>query len=220
MKKLFIETRLKNIKIDFSPLDNLIKNKKPKSISLAATIQYLDLIPKIKKYLESKKINVVLKQGAFYKAQVLGCNSNAFDKKADLLLLITDGKFHAINNAIQLQKEIFIFTPNKNSIEKITQEEIKKEIEKIKLKKNKFLNSNTVGLLVSSKHGQHYDNIENIKNKIKQLKKQVYVFQSNNINTDEFENFPQIKIWINTACPGIQRDNNKIINLKDILEFI
>jgi len=220
MKKLFIETRLKNIKLDFSSIDKLITDEKPKTISLSATIQYLDLIPEIKKYLESKKINVILKQGAFYKAQVLGCQSQAFDKNADILLLITDGKFHAINNAIQLEKEIFIFTPNKNSIGKITKKEIQQELEKIKLKKNKFLNSNTVGLLVSSKPGQHYNNIENIKNKIQKLKKQVYVFQSNNINTDEFENFPQIKIWINTACPGIQRDNNKIINLKDILEFI
>ncbi len=96
MKTLFIETKrkFKDSGINLKLLNTL----KGKTIALAATIQYIDLIPKIKSYLESKGKKVITKQGAYYEGHVLGCNSSALDKSADILLLITDGKFHAINN--------------------------------------------------------------------------------------------------------------------------
>lgn len=219
MEKIFIEARLKDKEVNLKAVDKLLDNlPKVKTISLAATIQYLDLVPILKDYLESKSRKVIIKKGAYYDSHVLGCQSQAFDKNADILLLITDGKFHAINNAIQLQKEIYIF--NLNSIEKIDQEEIKKELKKIEIKQKKFLISKTIGLLVSSKPGQSYNNVIPIKDKLEKSGKKVYLFESNNISIDEFENYPQIQIWVNTACPGIQRDNSNIVNLKDILEFI
>ena len=216
MKTLFIETKrkFKDSDINLSLLDNL----KGKTISLAATIQYIDLVPKVKQYLESKGKQVIIKQGAHHKAHVLGCNSSAFDKSADILLLITDGKFHAINNAIQLQKPIFVFSGK--TIEKITKKEINDHNKKTLTKKKKYLTADKVGLLVSSKHGQHIKNIKTIKKQIEKSDKKVYVFESDNINTSEFENFPQIKMWINTACFGLARDDMRIINLSDILEFL
>jgi diphthamide biosynthesis enzyme Dph1/Dph2-like protein len=213
---LYIETRKKfNLEeIDFSPLDKL----PGKTISLAATVQYLDIVPEVKKYLESKGKEVILKKGAFYDAHVLGCNSAAFDKNTDALLLITDGKFHAINNAIQLQKEIFVFTTR--ALEKISQEDLDAHKKKIRGKQTLFLSAKTVGLIISSKPGQNVKSVQVIKDKIKKLDKNVYVFEANNINIAEFENFPEIKIWVNTACYGLARDNIKIVNLQDILEFL
>ncbi|MAH49413.1 hypothetical protein CMI37_26560 [Candidatus Pacearchaeota archaeon] len=215
MKTLFIEARRKFPKnIDLSPLDKL----KGKKISLAATIQYLDLVPLVKKYLEKKSKKVIIKPGAAYKAHVLGCNSNAFDKKADTLLLLADGKFHAINNALQLDKELHIY--NTKNIEKITKQEINKIKQKTKAKQAKFLSYNIIGLLTSTKPGQHHKGIYNIKKKIQKLNKKAYIFQSNDINIAELENFPQIKIWVNTACPGLALDSSKIINLQDVAEFL
>ena len=79
------------------------------TISLAATVQYLDLVNPVKDYLEKQKRKVILKKGAYYNCHVLGCNPNAFDKKSEILLLLCDGTFHALNNAIQLNKEIYVF---------------------------------------------------------------------------------------------------------------
>jgi diphthamide biosynthesis enzyme Dph1/Dph2-like protein len=216
MKTLFIETKrkFKDSDIKLELLDEL----PGETISLAATIQYIDLIPKVKAYLESKNKKVIIKQGAYHKGHVLGCNSSAFDKSADTLLLLTDGKFHAINNAIQLQKEIFVFTTN--TLEKIEQREIDAHNKKTLTKQKKFLLADNIGLLVSSKHGQHKKAIHNIREQIEKQDKRVYVFESNNINTSEFENFPQIQMWVNTACFGLARDDMKIINLVDILEFL
>jgi len=216
MKTLLIETKRKfiNAEINLSLLDTL----QGKTISLAATIQYIDLVPKVKSYLESKGKKVIIKQGAHHKAHVLGCNSNALDKTADILLIITDGKFHAINNAIQLQKPITVF--NTKTLEEVTQQEVDTHNKKILAKQKKFLLSETVALILSTKHGQHHKQISKIKSKIQALNKKVYIFESNNISTSEFENFPQIKLWINTACYGLARDDPRIVNLADILQFL
>ncbi len=214
-KTLFIETRQKfeDKDINFSLLDKL----PGKTISLAATIQYLDLIPTIKKYLEKNQKKVILKKGAFYEAHVLGCNSNAFDSKSDTLLLLTDGKFHAINNAVQLQKEIYVF--NTKTLEKVSFEDIQKINNKRTAAIKKFLSSDRVGILVTTKPGQNYKQINQLKNKIEKLGKRVYIFESNNINIAEFENF-KIQIWVNTACFGLAMDNSNIVNFQDILQYI
>ncbi len=216
MKTLFIETRrkFKDTDINLKLLDSL----KGKTISLAATIQYIGLIPKVKSYLESKGKKVTIKKGAYHKGHVLGCNHSALDKSADTLLLITDGKFHAMNNAIQLQKEIYIFTTK--TLEKIEQKEIEAHNKKTLTKQKKFLTAKNIGLLVSTKHGQHQKAIHNIRQQIEKQNKKVYIFESDNINPTEFENFPQIQIWINTACFGLAQDDMRIINLSDILEFL
>jgi len=217
MKLLHLETRRKfPSNIDFSPLDKL----PGKTISLVATIQYLDLIPKIKNYLEKQGKKIIIKQGADYKAQVLGCNSRAIDKNADTILLLADGKFHALNNALQQNKEIYIF--NTHKLEKITKQEIQKHKNKTKAKISKFLSYDTIGLISSTKPGQKYPNIIGLKNKIEKLSegKKAYVFQTDNLNISELENFQDIKIWINTACPGLAMDSEKIVNLVDVKKFI
>ena len=216
MKTLFIETRKKfeDADIDFSLLDKL----PGKTVSLAATIQYIGLIPKVKEYLEANGKKVTIKKGAYYEGHVLGCNSSAFDNSAETLLMITDGKFHAMNNAIQLQKEIYVFTTH--TLEKIEQKEINAHNKRTETKKKKFLMANNIGLLVSTKYGQHQKAAETIAKKIEKSGKKVYLFEANNIDTNEFENFPQIQMWINTACFGLARDDMRIINLADILKLI
>ena len=216
MKPLYIEARkkFKDEDINLKLLDNL----KSKTVSLAATIQYIDLIPKIKSYLESLNKKVIIKQGACHKAHVLGCNSSALDKSAGTILIITDGKFHAINNAIQIQKEIYVF--DTKNLSKIKKEEIDQHNKNTLAKKKIFLSSNIVGILVSTKPRQKNNAINQIVKKIEEQNKRVYVFEADNINTNEFENFPQIKIWINTSCLGLARDDKRIINLTDISELL
>jgi len=216
MKTLFIEARrkFKDSETNLKLLDKL----PGKTISLAATIQYIGLIPKVKSYLESKGKRVVVKKGAYYDGHVLGCNSSAFDRSADVLVLISDGKFHAVNNAIQLQKEIYVFTGR--TLEKVSKKEVEEYNRKTKIKKIKFLSAGKVGLLVSTKQGQYLKSTATIKDKIAKLNKKVYVFEADNIDSSEFENFPQIEIWVNSACFGLASDDKRIINLADVLEFL
>jgi diphthamide biosynthesis enzyme Dph1/Dph2-like protein len=216
METLFIEARRK---FKDSDIDWGLLNKVPgRNVSLAATIQYIDLVPKAKAYLERLGKNVVVRKGAYYDGHVLGCNSSALDRDSESILVITDGTFHAINNAIQLQRPVYIFTTN--TLEKIEQRDIDIHNKKTLTKQKKFLMADNVGLLVSTKHGQNQKAIHKVKKNIEKTGKRAYVFESNNINIAEFENFPQIQIWVNTACFGIGRDDMRVINLADILEFL
>jgi len=216
MKIMHIEVRRK---FELKKIKLALLDKLPgKTVSLAATVQYLNLIPKIKKYLEEKGKKVIIKKGAYHKAHVLGCNASAFDKNSDILLLLADGKFHALNNALQLNKEIYIF--NTKTLEKVTKQEISKIKQKTKGKIKKFFAAERIGILISTKFGQHYKLTQELKKRIQKLGKKVYVFESDIINTAELENFPDIQIWVNTACPGIALDSPKIVNLNNVLEFL
>ena len=97
MKTLFIETRkkFKEDDLNFKLLDKLNGG----TIGLTATVQYLNLIPIVKSYLESRGKKVIVKMGAYYGGHVLGCNSSAFDKSADTFLMITDRKSTRLNSS-------------------------------------------------------------------------------------------------------------------------
>ncbi|HDK42150.1 MAG TPA: hypothetical protein ENG87_02120 [Candidatus Pacearchaeota archaeon] len=77
----------------------------------------------------------------------------------------------------------------------------------------RFLNANKVGVLISTKPGQ-----ENLKKAIglkKKLKKNSYLFITNNIDTREFENFG-LDSWVNTACPRLDMNDNSVVNMNKV----
>ncbi len=212
---LFVESRkfFDISKLQLERLDNLPDGQ----IGLAGTVQYLELLEIVKKYLENKGREVVIKQGAFYDGHVVGCQPQAFDNDCAVLLLLCDGKFHAMNNAIILKRGMFIF--NGEELLEIKDVEIDKYYKKLKNKQTKFLVNEKVGLLVSTKIGQRSLNYLNVKEKIESMGKKVYVFESDNIDINEFINFNDVKIFVNTSCFGLAMDDNSIINLADVVEF-
>lgn len=203
---LYIPAIQKNLNIQLSKSQIA---KLPKNLFLAYSIQYKPLALKIKKQLEANKIKIAKFQ------QVLGCTK--ISTKLPILLIST-GKFHAEN--LMLQSPI-IYTLENNKILKIS----KKEITKLKAKKKtalmKFLKADKIGILVSTKPGQ--ENLKQaikLKQKLEKQKnpKQAFIFISNNIDTNQFENF-DIDSWVNTACPGLAFDNLDIINIGELFRL-
>ena len=96
MEALFFEAR-KKIKLDkksFKPLEKL-----PEKIGLISTVQNLNLIPKIREYLESIGKKVFTEKGryALHEGQILGCDVIAAEKvkmKVDCFLMIGNDYFH------------------------------------------------------------------------------------------------------------------------------
>ena len=213
---LFIEARKKFDldEIDFSKLGGLPDGE----VSLAATVQYLDLIDPVKEYLESLGKKVSIGKGAYYEGHVLGCNPSAFDSSKEVTLLLCDGMFHALNNSIILDKPIYVF--NTRTLEKVNEKDLESYRNRKKSKQMKFLSEDKVGLIISTKIGQKCLSNSGIKNKIEKLGKKVYLFESDDINIGELENFNDIKIWVNTACFGLALDDSRIINFNDVLEFL
>jgi len=205
MKTIFIETKRKNPYFNKEVLNKLNLGK---NIDILYTLQYEKLAKQVKKYFIKKGKKIKLKQ-------VLGCS---IIKSKNPVLMITDGKFHALNIAVNSNKEINIF--DGNNIEKITKEDLDKYNKIKKAKILKFLSSDEIGILISIKKGQNkLKQALILKEKIEELRKKTFLFICDNVSIQELENF-SLPIYINTACPGLDKDSNKILNYIDILTYL
>jgi 2-(3-amino-3-carboxypropyl)histidine synthase len=204
MKTLFIPAKIKS-NVNEKAI-NEISKKLPKSLAIAYSIQYKDAAKEIKEIL-SKNHEIT----SF--VQVLGCSKPNFSKSTKAILLIGSGRFHAVSLA--METNLSVYGLYNNSMSEISS----KEIEFLKTKKKasyvKFLNSDNIGILVSTKPGQ-----ENLKRAFELKKSSVmknkksYILIGNNLSPIEFENF-KVDSWINTACPRLDFDAS-VVNVRDI----
>ncbi|VVB83662.1 2-(3-amino-3-carboxypropyl)histidine synthase [uncultured archaeon] len=201
MKIVFIPAKI-NSEIDAKKMQNL---KLPVNIAIAYSIQYKDITFKIKEILsKNHKITSI--------TQVLGCSKPKFIRGTEAILLVSSGKFHAISLSAETNLPVYVLEAG--GIKKISKEEVDSFAVRKKASYLKFLNAEKIGILVSTKSGQ--ENLKkaiSFKNNLKNKKS--YLFMGNNINVKEFENFPDIKAWVNSACPRMDFDSSAI-NISDL----
>jgi len=203
MKTIFIPAK-RRLEFDEGKVREISK-KLPDKIAVAYSIQYKDLAYEIKKMLSTNHKITNL-------TQVLGCSKPAFSKNTQAILLLTDGKFHAVSLAFETKLPVYIFS--NNNLEKASEKDVESLEKKQKASKLKFLNAENVGILISIKPGQ--ENIKKVFDLKKRFKsKKSYLFIGNDINAAEFENF-QIDSWVNTACPRLDMNAQNIINISDV----
>ena len=102
----------------------------------------------------------------------------------------------------------------KNKLTKISEQDIEILEKKQKTSYLKFLNADKISILISTKPGQqNLKKALETKNKIKNKKS--YLFISNNIDVNEFENFG-LDSWVNTACPRLDMEDGRIINFDNL----
>jgi len=111
---LYIESR-SDADVDDGILE-LLKDL-PERIGLLATIQYLDLIPKVKSILEISGRKVFVGTGdrrIAYPGQVLGCNCSSAEavlNDVDAFLFIGEGDFHPLAAAFGIKKDVIVLNP-------------------------------------------------------------------------------------------------------------
>jgi 2-(3-amino-3-carboxypropyl)histidine synthase len=200
MKIMFVEAKYnKDIK------EVLKKVKIKGKVGIVTTAQHMHQMKEAQKTIKNSVIG----------GQILGCNFKNAEKiknKVDSYLFIGSGDFHPLELAIRTGKEVYIANPYNNQVTKISKEEVEKKKKEIKGKYIRFLNAKKVGILVSTKPGQY--NIKKALELRKKLKKESYIFIFNTLREEELENFPDIDIFINTACPRIEY--KKVINIEDL----
>ena len=212
MKKIFIYSRRK-LDISEKQMEEISKNL-PEKISIAYSIQYKGVAIKFKDYLsKTKNIGAII--------QVLGCSSPKFPENTEAVLIVGSGKFHAVSLASEINgKKIPVYLFEENHLKKISETEIDEIKKKKKASYINFLNSNSVGVISSLKPGQEKlkRSLDFKKSLLKKYRKKAYLFLCDNINTNEFENF-SIDSWVNTACPRMDLESSKIINLSAIESY-
>lgn len=208
MKQLLIKA---GYKTDYSVPTALLENFEqiPDKVGLVSTIQFSDFLKEVKKKLEKAGKKVFLTGEGL----ILGCNASsalAIEAKVSAFLYVGSGKFHPIQMAMALKekKKIFTFNPLTEEFSELSWEEVEKFKTKKSVSKVKFLSADHVGVLVSTKWGQlHLDQALKLKEKTEKKNKKIYVFLFDEFREEQMENWPEIKSWVNTACPGIGLDS-------------
>ncbi len=200
MKTLFIEA-----KSDLDITKVLKKVKVKGKVGLVTTIQHLHKLKDAQKIIPGSVIG----------GQVLGCDVSAAEKikdKVDVFLYIGTGAFHPLGVALKTGKEVIVANPLTDNVSKISKKDVEDYKKKVKGKYLKFLAAEKIGILVSTKPGQYQ--LKKALELQRKLKKPSYIFLANTFSENELENYPDIDIFINTACPRI--DWKRVINLEDI----
>lgn len=235
-KTIFIDAKyMGEIKLS-EDIIRFIKESNVKSIALFASVQFLDLNEIKLQLAELKiKVNITKAKRTAEKVQILGCDvyEDAFNEriieKSDLILYIGGGEFHA-KALLLLQiysgkvRNNLVYNPINNKMKVISYKEIEAITNKLKANLRKYVNTSKIGIIVTTKFGQSYlDIAEKLKKQLKMQNKKAFIFVSDNINFNEFENFNFIDVWVNTACPRIGFDdilntNSAIVNIREAFE--
>jgi 2-(3-amino-3-carboxypropyl)histidine synthase len=217
MQKLFIETKYeKEVTLPQTLLEQL-----PTEIILAVPVQFMDSLESIKGQLEkvNKKVTLFKSKHGKHPGQILGCDVHKQENSSEAFLYVGDGKFHPTALLYRNNQLVYCYNPFNDQIELLDQ----KYLETIKKRKKgqlaKFISSKNIGILATTKPGQNQNKIiEQLREKLENKDKTVYVFIANEINFQSLENFNFIESWINTACPRIVEDF-KCLNPEDLKEI-
>lgn len=202
------------VKLDNKTLEYL---KRYKSIALYAAVQFSSKLENVIKQLEQKGIKVVSSKPARTKEkyQILGCdiyhgNLN-LKEDVDAYLHIGDGRFHPLALVLQQRnlknfKEVVMYDPIAKKMSMLTLKDVEVILKKSKASLKLFLLKKNIGVILTTKPGQQ-QYLYSLKLKERYPDKEFYYFIDDNINSKNFENFPFIDVWVNTACPRIGLDD-------------
>ncbi len=193
MKLYFLEARWKG-KLKLKRFESL-----PKKLGLCSSVQFLDVLPAVKSQLEAtgRKVSLIKATHASHKGQILGCSK--FKLEAPAVLYIGDGSFHPNNIKLNFPGRVFSYNP---FTDKLTET---KKVSRFQKRQQgmlaKFYDSETIGVLITTKPGQNWRLYEKLEQKFPNKKFYYLIF--NDISFSEFLNFPFVELWLNTACPRI-----------------
>ncbi|MEM5829796.1 MAG: diphthamide biosynthesis enzyme Dph2 [Candidatus Aenigmatarchaeota archaeon] len=194
------------------------------NIGLITSIQFVKILPKVKKYLEKRGKKVFLHKALQYPGQVLGCNLKAakiIEKKVDCFLAVSAGEFYGFSLTLETPKPVLNLDLERNEIYSL--ESLKTKVLKILAwNKSEFKSAKHVGILVSWKGGQYKSYVFDVKAKLEKLGKDVYVLAMDEITPEKIEGL-HLDFLINMACPRIALDDLErysipIVNIDQILE--
>ncbi len=181
-----------------------------KHLGLITTIQYMDHLEKVSKYLNDQGIETYRGKPslATYPGQVLGCDQSAakdIHDKVDAYLYIGTGKFHPLGVARALDKPVYCLDVENQEMSIISEDEKRKYDSKLYLRKVRFDEARAVGIIATTKAGQMDRNIFSIKKEIEMSGKKAYIISMHHISPGKILGM-DLDILVNTACPRIEED--------------
>ncbi len=207
---LYIESR-SDVTVDDSIMEGL--NILPERIGLLATIQYLDLIPEVKRILEASGRKVFIGAGdrrIAYPGQVLGCNCSAAESvldDVDAFLFLGEGDFHPLAAAFGVKKDIIVFNPVTKEVRDMSDTRdriLRKRFAAIQSAKG----AQSFLVIVCSKIGQDRSHqADKVIEKIRSHGLKAYKAVMEEITPMSLMAY-RVDAYVNTACPRVAMDDS------------
>jgi len=187
-----------------------------KKIGLVTTVQHIGQLGEIKGFLErnGKKV-FVGRHGkrAKYNGQILGCDVGSvrsIEKKVDCFLFFGGGLFHAVGGAVATEKPFLAVDPFMRNL-KWMEEERRKEMGRRKGALLAALTAKNFGIICSTKPGQfNLKTARKLKGMLKRNGRNAEILICNEVNYESLNNFLEIDCFVNTACPRIAEDYERV----------
>ena len=203
----------------------LIKELRSKGIRKAcgvATIQYIELLRWLAKEAAKHGIKIVLKKGRYGVAgQVLGCETSAARSKAEAIVFVGDGVFHAIGIAKAEKKSVLILNPLAKHARWLEKKKLR-EIEKKRIATLfKAKQAKRFGIVLSVKPGQFNEKLALEAKRILEANgKKAVLIAADNITEHALLDF-NLDCFVAIACPRLTDDapywKKPLIGFEDLL---
>jgi 2-(3-amino-3-carboxypropyl)histidine synthase len=198
--------------IDTDVISVLEKNfgelKKFEKIGLVTNLQFVKYLEEVKTYLRDKGKKVFTFKALEHEGQILGCELTAAKKiedEVDCFLCISAGKFYPLGLALRTKKSVLNLDLERGKIYSI--DELKYQTQKIiEWNKAQLKDAKKVGILISWKGGQMLCNPFELKEKLIEMGKEIYLLALDEITPEKLEGL-KVDFLINCACPRIGIDD-------------
>ena len=212
MKLFFIEAHAKvRIELPAKALKSL-----PGKICLVSDVQFIKILPSVKKQLEAAGKEVYDLKGAHAKhlSQILGCShiKLEYPEFTEAFLYVGDGLFHPKALLLGSSKDVFTYNPFSREFRTLLHSEVSEIKKREKAAIMRFLHADRVGVLITVKPGQmgvqaHLKQIYSLEDKFPD--KKFYYLAFDTLDFSQLENFPFIQCFVNTACTRLMDDHAK-----------
>lgn len=206
---LYVESR-SDADVDDSILGSL--STLPGSVGLLATVQYLGLIPKVRRILESSGRSVHVGVGdsrICHPGQVLGCNCSAAEAVNDDVegfLFIGEGDFHPLAAAFGMEKQVLVLNPVTGEVRDMTEK-------RDRILRRRFAaiqgarDAQSFLVIVCSKVGQDRSELaDGIVGLLRSHGRTAFKVVIEEVNPTALMSY-QVDAFVNTACPRIAMDD-------------
>ncbi len=211
----------------FELLQKVCKNlDKYNKIGLVCSIQHMHQLEETKNFLENKgkKVFIPKKKGySYYDGHVVGCEYNSLKSisgNVDAFVVIGN-RFHALGAAISVKNPVYLLDVYNNELsdmDKMKDKIIRQRFAAIEKAKE----ADKIGIIIGTKPGQKFGSFKIIREKFRKVGKEVVLLTMNEITEDKLTNFPDLKVFVELACPRIaiedfERYNKTLITFREAM---
>jgi len=182
-----------------------------KRVGLCSIGPHLHKLEEAKSFLESKNFEVFIGDEILplKRGQIFGCNFSTctqIQSKVDAFAFIGSSRFHAVGLYNSLEKPVFMLDP-------YTKEVISIEKEALAARKRlifnfyKAIEAKNIGIIIGLKEGQYRsEEAFYLYRELNGIGRNTFMITMREITNDKLNEFRNVNVFIETACPRIGED--------------